>query len=58
MGALKGRSQFLKFQRGERLTRGQSMKAKCYECNGLDESKTDCEVDTCPMFPFRLYPKP
>ncbi len=33
------------------------MLAKCYECNGLEESRADCEVDTCPMFPYRLHKK-
>jgi hypothetical protein len=57
MGAIKGAREFIRFKKGERLTRGQSMRAKCYECNGLEESREDCEVDTCPMFPYRLYPK-
>ena len=58
MGMIKGQKEFLKFRKGEKLTRAQAMRAKCYECNGLEESRTDCEVDTCPMFPFRLFPKP
>jgi hypothetical protein len=57
MGAIKGAKEFDKFKKGEKLTRRQSMRAKCYECNGLEESRADCEVDTCPMFSYRLYPK-
>ena len=57
MGRIKGAKEFDKFKKGERLTRKQSMTGKCFECNGQEESKADCEVDTCPMFAYRLYPK-
>ena len=57
MGKLRGNQEFLMFQKGKQLTRGQAMRAKCFECNGLEESNADCEVDTCPMYRFRLYPK-
>ena len=56
MGHIKGAIQYDKFLKGERLTRKQAMLAKCYECNGLEESRADCEVDTCPMYSFRLHP--
>ncbi len=58
MGQIKGAKEFKKFKDGGKLTRRESMRGKCYECNGLEESREDCEVDTCPMFSFRLYPKP
>ncbi len=29
------RAAYEKFKRGERLTRGQAIRAQCYECNGL-----------------------
>ena len=57
MGKIKGAKEFDKFKRGEKLTRKQAMTGKCFECNGQEESKADCEVDTCPMFAYRLYPK-
>ena len=57
MGKIKGAKEFDKFKKGEKLTRKQAMTGKCYECNGQEESKTDCEVDSCPMFSYRLYPK-
>lgn len=56
MGQIKGAKEFAMFQKGKKLTRKQAMRAKCYECNGLEESRADCDVDTCPIFPFRLYP--
>ena len=58
MGRIKGAKEFDKFKKGEKLTRKQAMLAKCYECNGEEESNADCEVDTCPMFAYRLHPKP
>ncbi len=57
MGKINGARQYERFKNGEKLTRKQAMLAKCYECNGLEESRIDCEVDTCPMFSYRLYPK-
>ena len=57
MGAIKGANEFDKFKKGVKLTRSQAIKAECYECNGEKESKEDCLVDTCPLYPYRLYPK-
>lgn len=57
MSALRGHKEFNWYKAGKKLTRGQAMKAKCYECNGEEESKADCEVDTCPMYQYRLYPQ-
>ena len=57
MGAIKGAREFGMYKKGKKLTRGQSMRAKCYECNGEEESRADCLVDTCPMYPYRLYPE-
>lgn len=53
---LRGQNYYEKFKRGERLTRGQAMKAQCYVCNGEEESKADCQGVSCPLYPFRLYP--
>jgi hypothetical protein len=38
MGIIKGSREFDKFKKGVKLTRKQAMLAKCYECNGLEES--------------------
>ena len=56
MGAIKGLREFRKFKNRDKLTRAQAMKAKCYECNGEEESRGDCQVETCPMYAYRLYP--
>lgn len=50
MSGFKGKREFEKFSKGEGLTRKEAMRAKCYECNGLEESRADCQVGTCPMY--------
>ena len=55
MGAIKGFVQYRKFKKGEKLTRKEAMLAKCYDCNGLEESRADCLEDNCPMYDYRPY---
>lgn len=55
MGKIKGQKEYEKFKQGEKLTRGQAMKANCYMCNGLEDSNTDCQGTECPLYPFRPY---
>lgn len=57
MSKLKGHKEFIMFKEGKTLTRKQSMLAKCYECNGEDESGNDCLVDTCPMYQYHHHRK-
>lgn len=52
MGILKGQKQYEKFEKGGKLTRREAMLAKCYECNGYDESGVDCKVETCPLYQY------
>lgn len=52
MGKLKGQVQYGKFENGGKLTRREAMLAKCYECNGYDESGVDCEIQACPMYAY------
>ena len=56
MSAIKGAKEFEKFKRGEKLTRKQTMKAQCYECNGYEEGSVDCKGISCPLYQYRLYP--
>jgi hypothetical protein len=56
MAGLKGAKEYEKFQKGDKLTRKQAMKAQCYECNGFEEGSEDCLGVSCPMYQFRLYP--
>ena len=47
----KGKKEFLRYMRGDRLTRGESVLAYCYECNGYGELK-GCNNYKCPLWPY------
>jgi hypothetical protein len=49
-----GKKELVKFLKGEKITRSQSVKAKCYDCNGMGESNV-CEIDTCPLLPYSPF---
>jgi hypothetical protein len=54
----RGRSEFMKYAQGKALTRGDSIKAKCYECMGcFVDGKQDCKMSSCPLYPYRPYKK-
>ena len=55
MGAIKGQKEYKMFQKGAKLTRKQAMLANCFMCNGLEESREDCQGKSCPIYPFRPY---
>jgi len=55
MAGLKGRKEFEKFQRGEKLTWKQVVRAQCYDCNGQEEGAEDCKGDSCPLYQFFPY---
>lgn len=55
MGMIKGQKQWEKFKSGETLTRGEAMKAMCYECNGFEDSNEDCQGHSCPMYQFHPH---
>ena len=55
MGKVKGQSQFERFGKGVRLTRQESIFAKCYDCNGGRESSQDCGIPDCPLYPYSHY---
>lgn len=47
------KSAYLKFKKGEPLSRKQAMAAQCYECNGYDvELSHDCLGINCSLYPF------
>ena len=53
-----GRTQMLRFMKGERLTRNQAIKAKCYDCTcGYQDGRVDCEIYDCPLHPYMPYKK-
>jgi len=50
---IKGAREYAKFKAGKNLTRKEAMLAQCYVCNGLEESRADCQGTSCPLYPFR-----
>lgn len=55
MGAIKGKRQYDRWEKGEFLTRKQAMLAMCYQCNGLQQSNEDCKGKICPMYQYQPY---
>jgi len=55
MSKIKGQIEFNKFKESKYLTRKQAILAKCYECNGLDESNIDCNVPNCPLYSYHPH---
>ena len=43
-----GKADYIKFLKGERLTRDAAIKAKCFECVG-GEDTDPCDVSLCPL---------
>jgi len=51
-----GRTQFLRFLNGEKLTPKQQILAKCYDCDGgHSDGRYDCEVPSCSLHPSMPY---
>jgi len=51
-----GRKELEKHLKGKRLTRGQALRAKCYECeNGYMDGKMPCNIPDCPLYPYNAY---
>jgi hypothetical protein len=55
MGKIKGQKEYEKFTSGKILTRKQAMLAQCYSCNGFEDSNTDCQGESCPLYQFSPY---
>ena len=51
-----GKSQLLKHLRGERITRSQAIKAKCYDCDGMGDTG-ECEIEGCSLYPYSPFKK-
>lgn len=49
-----GKSDLLKYLHGKRLTRQASIKAKCYDCDGMGETG-ECGIVTCSLYPYSPY---
>ena len=46
-----GQRLLIKHLQGETITRGQSIKAKCYDCMGMGEQKS-CKMPHCPLYKY------
>lgn len=54
--AAKERAELLRHLAGERLTRGEAILAKCYDCeNFYQDGKKRCRVKGCPLWAFNPY---
>lgn len=51
-----GRTQYLRFLKGEKLTFREALLAKCAECCAFyADGRYDCEVFSCPLHIFMPY---
>ena len=56
MSKIKGKIQYEKWRKGEPLTRSEAMQAHCYQCNGFEESGSDCQgCKNCPLYAYFAY---
>lgn len=47
-----------RYLKGENLTRGQAMAAKCCECSCYyEDGAADCQNEICPLYPWMPYRK-
>lgn len=51
-----GRKEYEKYIKGGRLTRGEQILAKCYDCcGGYADGAEDCGCKSCPLYPSHPY---
>ena len=50
----RGKIEWIRYQKEERLTRAEAIRAYCYECNGFGELN-DCDIKKCPLYPYSPY---
>jgi hypothetical protein len=50
----RGMTNLIGYLKGKELTQKEAIWAYCYHCNGYGEME-DCEVPTCPLYPFAPY---
>lgn len=54
----RGKSEYIKFLSGQRVSAGQAIKAKCYDCTGFyADGVEDCGSLACALYPFHPYNK-
>ncbi|MCC8194794.1 MAG: hypothetical protein LIP28_09145 [Deltaproteobacteria bacterium] len=51
-----GRTQYLRYLNGEKLTHKEAVHAKCAECcGGYADGRQDCGIPACPLYQFMPY---
>lgn len=55
MGKLKGQTEYEKFLKGDRLSPKRAILAQCYQCNGFEQSGSDCGGKACPLYAYSPY---
>ncbi len=51
-----GKTQYMRYLNGEKLSYMQMVVAKCAECNcGYEDGRRDCGVPTCPLYQAMPY---
>jgi hypothetical protein len=54
-----GKNHQIRHLQGERLTRGQAIHAKCFDCmGGYADGRTDCQMPNCALYPFMRFRGP
>lgn len=54
--ASSGKTQYLKYLKGEELTYREAVLAKCAECCcGYVDGRYDCQIPACPLYQFMPY---
>ena len=52
----KGKVNLTKYLAGKKLTRNESIRAKCCDCmGGYTAGRQDCEIIECSLYPFMPY---
>lgn len=53
-----GKTEYLRFLRGEKISLLAAVKAKCFDCCAYFEvGREDCGVEDCPLYPWMAYGK-
>ncbi len=53
-----GRKVYLDYLDGKFIGKARAILAKCFECcNGYADGRTDCGVESCPLYPYMPYRK-
>lgn len=51
----KGRTEYIKFLKGQPLTFKQAVLAHCYDCTNMEMGRGYCKVDSCPISLYHHY---